>query len=603
MLIASPDEFSQTLQEPIKATHRVDQTPRPPSTEYQPASHSYTAPDSHKKISPPLNMVSMSSTLPTYQNASLPFRQTNVQHQFIETHQSQGIMYPVQQMPYVCQNPGNTMYNVPYSPNYQHPYIHHHSQPHTGYLAYHPSHEGGATVNTQPAVYSPSYYSQHSYNAGFENNQANSNVRMSEQPPKDYHHSQLPHMSPRKAIERGVSAATYDVSQTIVDGSSPMKPSRAPKISGTAPRGPPRKPKQSGHALWVGNLPPMANVVDLKDHFSKDATDEIESVFLISKSNCAFVNYKSEGACAAALSRFQDSRFHGMRLVCRLRKGVTLPGSGPLGRVGDRNSLAQDNDHMVTPAESENASPSPPRKLARVPERFFVVKSLTVEDLELSRQSGVWATQTHNESIFNEAYESADNVYLIFSANKSGEYFGYARMISPISNDDALSLEMPVRVERGLIEADDFKVTPTEATATAPKGRIIDDTARGTTFWEADSSDDDDDPDDIEGRHDEDDDGSESQGADGDALKDEASVEMSENNGATGAQSLGKPFRIQWMSTERVQFYRTRGMRNPWNANREVKIARDGTEIEPSVGRRLTQLFHQHLQDHRGGSR
>lgn len=57
-------------------------------------------------------------------------------------------------------------------------------------------------------------------------------------------------------------------------------------------------------------------------------------------------------------------------------------------------------------------------------------------------------------------------------------------------------------------------------------------------------------------------------------------------------QSFGKPFRIQWLSTERVPFHRTRGLRNPWNANREVKIARDGTEIEPSVGRKLIALFH-----------
>jgi hypothetical protein len=40
-----------------------------------------------------------------------------------------------------------------------------------------------------------------------------------------------------------------------------------------------------------------------------------------------------------------------------------------------------------------------------------------------------------------------------------------------------------------------------------------------------------------------------------------------------------------------VQFQRTRTLRNPWNGNREVKISRDGTEIEPSVGARLLQEF------------
>src|SRR5271170_2491143 len=40
-----------------------------------------------------------------------------------------------------------------------------------------------------------------------------------------------------------------------------------------------------------------------------------------------------------------------------------------------------------------------------------------------------------------------------------------------------------------------------------------------------------------------------------------------------------------------VQFQRTRLLRNPWNGNREVKISRDGTEIEPSVGARLLKEF------------
>jgi hypothetical protein len=40
-----------------------------------------------------------------------------------------------------------------------------------------------------------------------------------------------------------------------------------------------------------------------------------------------------------------------------------------------------------------------------VVDRYFIVKSLTVEDLELSRQSGIWATQSHNEAAMNQAYE------------------------------------------------------------------------------------------------------------------------------------------------------------------------------------------------------
>lgn len=104
---------------------------------------------------------------------------------------------------------------------------------------------------------------------------------------------------------------------------------------------------------------------------------------------------------------------------------------------------------------------------------------------------------------------------------------------------------------------------PTPATATAPRGRIIDDSARGTIFWEAEHSDEDD--------------------------EDSPVKDSSENS---SGQSWGRQFGIEWVSTTRLPFYRTRGLRNPWNANREVKIARDGTELEPTVGRRLVQMFH-----------
>ena len=47
------------------------------------------------------------------------------------------------------------------------------------------------------------------------------------------------------------------------------------------------------------------------------------------------------------------------------------------------------------------------------------------------------------------------------------------------------------------------------------------------------------------------------------------------------------PFRIEWIRTNSLSFLRTRHLRNPWNRGREVKISRDGTELEPTVGRQL----------------
>ena len=177
-------------------------------------------------------------------------------------------------------------------------------------------------------------------------------------------------------------------------------------------RGPPRKPRQSGHALWVGNLPPATHIIDLKDHFSRDATEDIESVFLISKSNCAFVNYKTDASCAAAMSRFHDSRFQGVRLVCRLRRGsASTAAASPaaarpaleLPQVGDESELSDGADGAVTDGEVT----AEPETVAveKVKEKYFVVKSLTVEDLERSMHSGIWATQAHNETALNAAFQ------------------------------------------------------------------------------------------------------------------------------------------------------------------------------------------------------
>lgn len=173
-------------------------------------------------------------------------------------------------------------------------------------------------------------------------------------------------------------------------------------------------------------------------------------------------------------------------------------------------------------------------------------------------------------------------MYLIFSANKSGEYFGYARMTSPISNEPT-SLIGPEAKPEAVNAPDIPKSIPTPATEWAPKGRIIDDSARGTIFWEADLSESE----------------SEDAAVDGEAVHGKKEKEKEElhhshaaNDASAQPQAWGKPFKVEWISTNRLPFYRTRGLRNPWNANREVKIARDGTELETSVGERLIQMFH-----------
>ncbi|ROW11367.1 hypothetical protein VMCG_01065 [Cytospora schulzeri] len=356
-----------------------------------------------------------------------------------------------------------------------------------------------------------------------------------------------------------------------------------------------QEPIQS-HAIWIGNLPSQADLMSLVHHVCKEA-EGLESLFLIAKSNCAFANYRDEASCLAAQQKLHESKFLSVRLVSRLRKntvegasGVTAP-TGPsattphqAGPPEPKESVTA-NTTEVEPSRSEAGTPSVSSAAeSRIPsggdlsaqkDKFFILKSLTVEDLELSVRTGIWATQAHNEETLNHAFQTAENVYLVFSANKSGEYFGYARMVSTINEDPAAAIEFAPKVQ-SVSDVDLPKEIPTEATESTPRGRIIDDSARGTIFWEVVR-------DDLtDGAEPE-----ESTPSTGDQ-DNESSIG---GDGGPEARTWGKPFKLEWLCTTRLPFYRCRGLRNPWNSNREVKIARDGTELEPSVGRRLIGLF------------
>ncbi|MCO5562154.1 hypothetical protein L7F22_015780 [Adiantum nelumboides] len=65
-------------------------------------------------------------------------------------------------------------------------------------------------------------------------------------------------------------------------------------------------------------------------------------------------------------------------------------------------------------------------------EQFFIVKSSNRENLELSVARGLWATHRNNEAKLNDAFDSCDNVILIFSVNETGHFQGCARMMSKI---------------------------------------------------------------------------------------------------------------------------------------------------------------------------
>ncbi|KAK4399411.1 cleavage and polyadenylation specificity factor 30 [Sesamum angolense] len=103
------------------------------------------------------------------------------------------------------------------------------------------------------------------------------------------------------------------------------------------------------------------------------------------------------------------------------------PQQGQLSQQPGSQGQIQNLPNSQQNQASRNATP-----LTQGTSRYFVVKSCNKENLELSVQQGVWATQRSNEAKLNEAFESVDNVILIFSVNKTRHFQGCAKMTSRI---------------------------------------------------------------------------------------------------------------------------------------------------------------------------
>ncbi|SCZ95232.1 BZ3500_MvSof-1268-A1-R1_Chr11-2g03372 [Microbotryum saponariae] len=308
-------------------------------------------------------------------------------------------------------------------------------------------------------------------------------------------------------------------------------------------------PDRSTWAMWCGNIPSDATEAELLDFFAVRGASAataadlygVESIHLIARSNCAFVNYSSEFLMQQAITRSNgiSLRPNDRRckpLVCRrrMREDDAKSGVGAQRGAGlhlsyiaaqaldlGKKGVQTTNDSRALDEEAGNSSGDSTASTTSsffseyFPKRFFVLKAKESEHLEESIRSGLWSTQGHNEDVLDQAFRtSLEGVFLFFSANRSGGFAGYARMIGPIFS--------PPRDRAGSRH-------PNLHVAEADKVIIV-----------------------AEG---------------------------------------GTPFPVHWLSTRRLPFTRTRSILNSFNNNREVKISRDGTEIEPNAGLALLRLW------------
>ncbi|KAJ7790719.1 YT521-B-like domain-containing protein [Mycena leptocephala] len=236
---------------------------------------------------------------------------------------------------------------------------------------------------------------------------------------------------------------------------------------------------RSDWVMWVGNVPRDAGHDEMWRFFTEGASSVahghgILSIFLVARSTCAFVNYSSSAALSAAIAQFDGvplrAGYTGRALECRTRHGDDDLRAGVGGQRGvgmhdcwmkdrrrewlDAESGAHSKSERDTDkdqdaatfeasgsaslgSEPDSTSTSSSMLARHFPQRFFILKSLTREDLDLSVRTGVWATQRHNEGILDRAFRTAADVVLIFSVNKSGEFYGWARMEGPVGQGKA----------------------------------------------------------------------------------------------------------------------------------------------------------------------
>ncbi|KAE9388277.1 hypothetical protein BT96DRAFT_441517 [Gymnopus androsaceus JB14] len=314
--------------------------------------------------------------------------------------------------------------------------------------------------------------------------------------------------------------------------------------------------------------------------------------------------------------------------------------------------------------------------------RYFILKSLSQYDLDLSVRKNIWATQKHNEGILDQAHRTGNEVYLIFSVNKSGEFYGYAKMtgpvrqgehhvswanhtdpsasfhssVSPVASRAPISDTSPeVSVSPGnlasssppeaffpeyehrMVDGSPLPVTPAQGvdkdvnpssyfspsvikdslvasapaelgtshrkiTVSTPLTRFsLDHRLQPKSFFVArDTLQDtlhDPTPEvfDLDGSALHPAAPSESSGyrLDENLLRlksvEEVEKRWEPKSPDERGEAWGESFKVEWICTDRLPFYRTRHLRNPWNHDREVKVSRDGTELEPSIGEQLLE--------------
>ncbi|KAG0242963.1 hypothetical protein BGW41_003128 [Actinomortierella wolfii] len=409
-----------------------------------------------------------------------------------------------------------------------------------------------------------------------------------------------------------------------------------------------KKPKELDKAMWVGNVSSDTTVADLQAIFEAPPTEEEgdiqvdipESIFILSKSNCAFVNYATHEAVHRAVKRFHDREFKNTRLVCRPRKDPGSsdsygsrhatatrhppPSQHPTSRsassVGDGTPATPAGDdhevqpHLMLPASQLKSTPhdiddkEPPDQ--GTPSTDATSMNMDSLRRELSpspsvssgggsggpvgggggtatpreresrpRQSRPGKALKHLNNLKSRSRSSSSSThhvenryYILKGLNEedlklSVQYGVWATQdhLVPILNQafaDKHDHIVKTRAEANWMPSVAIPISPELKAEVARYIEEAEAEGRSITYEEAEA------------------------------------VAV----GSTPTKTWGILFPIQWLFVHKVPFTATSHLRNPYYDNREVKLSKDGTEVEPTVGEQLLAEFRKHRELKKAGS-
>ncbi|EXJ90083.1 hypothetical protein A1O3_03152 [Capronia epimyces CBS 606.96] len=426
------------------------------------------------------------------------------------------------------------------------------------------------------------------------------------------------------------------------------------------------------YALWVGNIPPQATVMSLRDYFIEPSVQALLSISYNPDARYAFVNFSTEASRFRAIEHAACHLFQDRRLDCRIRQGTTSRstkvnyGLNQPGKGSIAIAIYRDNPNdPVQDAEQISHYPEADRsQYAKA--KYFIVKSSSAQALSQSLESGQWFVPHRHIKRLNHAFQTASKVYFIFSINGSRRFFGYAAMKSEIqpavemfdqSNDthkvplSALDLipdslvstetETETNSEPSLgSRSRTPSLTSSSSSSDSSLGSIYYEPERRRIVWEAPHHD-------LTSPVAAAEEQEQSCGfrnprtcpspastvgeerlrwtdlptprmgeahlrltdiptpTPGSTLPTQVAAPFSPFSAFSpfkaeeSSQSISRPSRIpfsspcqvKWLSVQNVSFNVVKGLKNRWNGNKEVYIARNVTAVEPSAGATLLEIL------------